>query len=282
MRYRERFLVQPGRRVRLAEIDPEAKSERLAAATAKDETERYRRQLAERQPLLWAEGKRSVLIVLQGLDASGKDGVVNHVLSALNPHGAKVVSFAAPTREEARHDFLWRIHRHAPAKGEIAVFNRSHYEDVLYPRVHKLIGKDECERRFKHIRAFEKTLADAQTLILKFMLHISQEEQLERFAARLDDRHRNWKISESDYAEREFWADYRRAFEAALEATSTKTAPWFVIPADHKWFRNLAVSQIIADAVAALPMAYPPPAVDLRLIRRKYHAARKEEKRARR
>jgi PPK2 family polyphosphate:nucleotide phosphotransferase len=281
MRYREKFLAKPGRPVRLADIDPGFKQNE-SVAPAKDEIERYRQQLAQRQPLLWAEHKRSVLIVLQGLDASGKDGVVNHVLSVLNPHGAKVVSFRAPTAEETDHDFLWRIHPHAPGKGEIAIFNRSHYEDVLYPRAHKLIDKAACEKRYAEIRAFEENLAAANTLILKFLLHISKDEQLARFAARLEDPHRNWKISESDYAERSFWDDYMRAFEEALAATSTPHAPWFVIPANHKWFRNLAVSQIIADAVEELPMSYPKPSVDLALIRRKYHAALKEEKREKR
>ncbi len=279
MRYRERFLVKPGHRVRLADIDPGFKE---AEPAAKDETEQYRQQLAKRQPLLWAAHKHSVLIVLQAVDAGGKDGVVNHVLSVLNPHGAKVVSFRAPTADEADHDFLWRIHPHTPGKGEFAIFNRSHYEDVLYPRVHKLIDKGACETRYARIRAFEENLVDANTLILKFFLHISKEEQLSRFADRLDDPHRNWKISEADYAERAFWDDYMRAFEEALAATSAERAPWFVIPANHKWFRNLAISQIIADAVEALPMSYPKPKVDLAEVRRKYHAAVKEEKRERR
>jgi PPK2 family polyphosphate:nucleotide phosphotransferase len=282
MRYRKRFLVKPGHGPRLAKIDPGDTDEYKSADAAKDETEQYRQLLAKRQPLLWAEHKRSVLIVLQGMDASGKDGVVNNVLSALNPHGATVVSFRAPTAEETDHDFLWRIHRHTPGKGEFAIFNRSHYEDVLFPRAHKLIDKAECEARYARIRAFEEDLTDAGTHILKFMLHISKEEQLQRFAARLDDPHRNWKISEGDYTERAFWDDYMRAFEATLAATSTKTAPWFVIPSDHKWFRNLAISQIIADVVEELPMSYPKPAVDLAAIRRKYHAARKEQKRAKR
>jgi len=281
MRYREQFLVKPGHSVRLGAIDPGFK-EHGSSDEAKDETERYRQQLAQRQPLLWAEHKRSILIVLQGLDAAGKDGVVNNVLSVLNPHGARVVSFRAPTADEADHDFLWRIHPHAPGKGEFAIFNRSHYEDVLYPRVHKLIDKEMCERRFTAIRAFEDELVAANTLVLKFLLHISKDEQLSRFAARLDDPHRNWKISEGDYTERAFWDDYMRAFEEILAATSTAHAPWFVIPANHKWFRNLAVSQIIADAVEALPMSYPKPAVDLALIRRKYHAEVKAEKREKR
>jgi PPK2 family polyphosphate:nucleotide phosphotransferase len=282
MRHRERFLVEPGHRVRLHKIDPGFKGQHESEEDARQETERYRATLARRQPLLWAEHKRSVLIVLQGMDASGKDGVVNHVLSALNPHGAKVVSFGVPTKDEAAHDFLWRIHPHAPGKGEFAIFNRSHYEDVLVPRVHKLIDRKSCEQRYARIRAFEENLADAETLILKFLLHISAEEQLARFAARLEDPHRNWKISESDYAERAHWDRYQRAFEEALAATSTKDAPWFVIPSDHKWFRNLAISQIIADALQDLPMSYPKPAVSLAAIRRKYHAAVKAAKRGRR
>lgn len=278
-RFRDSFLVKPGHKLRLAGIDSRFKGHRKSAAAAKDETEQYRQQLAKRQPLLWAEHKRSVLIVLQAVDAGGKDGTVNHVLNALNPHGCKVVSFKVPTEEEAAHDFLWRIHPHAPGKGEFAIFNRSHYEDVLVTRVHKLIDKAECEARYRAIRAFEELLVRSGTTILKFFLHISKEEQLARFAARLEDPHRNWKISEADYAERTLWDDHMRAAEDALPATSTEGAPWFVIPADHKWFRNLAVSQIIADAVEDLPMSYPKPSVDLAMIRRKYHKAVKEEKR---
>jgi PPK2 family polyphosphate:nucleotide phosphotransferase len=200
------------------------------------------------------------------------DGVVNHVLSVLNPHGAKVCDFRQPTKEEAAHDFLWRVHPHAPARGEITIFNRSHYEDVLVPRVHKLIDKSAWEMRFVRIREFEEGLADNGTKLLKFFLHIGEDEQLRRFAQRLDDPHRNWKISESDYTERAYWDAYMAAYEDAIRRTSTKRAPWFVIPADHKWFRNLAVSQIIVDAMEELDMAYPKPSVDLSDIRRKYHA----------
>jgi PPK2 family polyphosphate:nucleotide phosphotransferase len=206
------------------------------------------------------------------MDAGGKDGVVNHVLSVLNPHGAKVCDFRQPTKEEAAHDFLWRVHPHAPARGEITIFNRSHYEDVLVPRVHKWIDKSAWETRYVRIREFEEGLADNGTKLLKFFLHIGKDEQLRRFAQRLDDPHRNWKISESDYTERAYWDAYMAAYEDAIHITSTKRAPWFVIPADHKWFRNLVVSQIIVDAMEELDMAYPKPSVDLSDIRRKYHA----------
>jgi len=278
MHYREKLLVQPGRRLRLKDVDPSDKGQHESEHTALPEIKQYRNKLTLMQSLLYAEKKRSFLIVLQAMDAGGKDGTVNHVLSALNPQGAKVIGFRQPTPEERAHDFLWRVHPHAPGNGEIAIFNRSHYEDVLVPRVHKVIEKATWEARYQRIRDFEDTLADNGTCILKFFLHISKEEQLARFAARLDDPHRNWKISESDYTERAFWDDYMIAYEDAISSTSTKRAPWFVIPSNHKWFRNLVISQIVADAMEDLHMSYPKPAVDLASIRRKYHAAKDSER----
>ena len=277
MNYGETFRVRPGRKLRLKKIDPAYKGHHEAEATAAVEIEHYRQKMAKMQSLLYAEKKRSVLIVLQALDAGGKDGTVNHVLSVLNPQGARVVGFKQPSAEELAHDFLWRIHPQTPAKGDMAIFNRSHYEDVLVTRVHKLIDKATWEDRYKRIRQFEEGLAANGTHILKFFLHISKEEQLARFALRLEDPRRNWKISESDYAERALWDEYTAAFEDAIAATTTKTAPWFVIPANHKWFRNLAVSQIIADSMEGLHMAYPEPKVDLADIRRKYHAAERAD-----
>jgi PPK2 family polyphosphate:nucleotide phosphotransferase len=234
------------------------------------------------QSLLYAEKKHSVLIVLQAMDAGGKDGTVNHVFTAFNPQGTSVVSFKQPTPIERDHDFLWRVHPHAPSKGGVAIFNRSHYEDVLIVRVHKLVDKATCAARYDLIRAFESGLAESGTTIIKFFLHISKEEQLARFAQRLDDPARNWKISESDYTERALWNDYMAAFEDALAATSTRDAPWYVIPADHKWFRNLAVSRIVADSMEELGMAFPKPTVDLTDIWHKYHAAAAEERRDKR
>jgi len=214
-----------------------------------------------------------MLIVLQGMDAAGKDGTVRHVMGAFNPQGATVTGFNVPTAEERAHDFLWRVHPHAPRKGSIAIFNRSHYEDVLVTRVHKEISAQSREQRYEDIRAFEKLLAQNGTLILKFYLHISKEEQLERFERRLDDRSHNWKISEADYTEREYWDAYMSAYEDALRATSRKHAPWYAIPANQKWFRNLAVSQIVVRTLEDAHLSYPKPTVDLNEIRRKYHAA---------
>ena len=245
--------------------------------TAKEETEHFLKKLTRQQALLYAEHKHSVLIVLQAMDAGGKDGTIKHVFSSVNPQGVSVVSFKQPTPVELAHDFLWRVHPHAPGRGEIAIFNRSHYEDVLVTRVHKLIDKATWTRRYQYICDFEALLAESGATVLKFFLHISRDEQLARFAQRLDDPARNWKISESDYSERELWDDYIEAFEDAMRATSTDAAPWYVIPSNHKWFRNLAVSQIIADAMADLGLAFPPPSVNLADIRRKYHAAVEED-----
>ncbi len=278
MDYRKEFRVEPDTKVKLKKLDPAYTGKHELQDEAKKETEAYLRKLFEQQILLYAEHKHSILVVLQALDAGGKDGTIKHVFTALNPQGTFVTSFKQPTPAELAHDFLWRVHPHAPAKGEIAIFNRSHYEDVLVPWVHKLISKDTWTKRCQQIRDFEALLSENGTAILKFFLHTSKEEQLARFAQRLDDPKRNWKISESDYAERLLWDDYIEAFEDGIRATSTKEAPWYVIPADHKWFRNLAVSQIMADTMEDLKLSFPPPSVDLAVIRRKYHAALKKEK----
>jgi PPK2 family polyphosphate:nucleotide phosphotransferase len=278
MDYRKKFVVGPGDKPKLNKLDPGYKGKHESESEAKDEIETYRDKLTRQQLLLYAEHKHSILVVLQAPDAGGKDGTINHVFSCLNPQGASVAGFKVPTAAELAHDFLWRIHPHAPARGEIAIFNRSHYEDVLVTRVHKQIDKATCAERYKRIRDFEALLADNGTTILKFFLHISKEEQLARFAERLDDPLRNWKISDSDYTERALWEDYVEAFEDAIRATSTREAPWYVIPSNHKWFRNLAVSQIMAETMADLRLAFPPPSVNLADIRRKYHAAVKAEK----
>jgi PPK2 family polyphosphate:nucleotide phosphotransferase len=276
--YRKQFRVKPGEKLRLNKLDPAYKDKHESEAEAKEETEHFLKKLTRQQALLSAEHKHSVLIVLQAMDAGGKDGTIKHVFSGVNPQGVGVASFKQPTAVELAHDFLWRVHAQTPRGGEIVIFNRSHYEDVLVTRVHKLIDKATCARRYEHICDFEALLAESGTTILKFFLHISKEEQLARFAQRLDDPARNWKISESDYSERQFWDDYIDAFEDAIRATSTDAAPWYVIPSNHKWFRNLAVSQIIADSMADLGLAFPAPSVNLAEIRRKYHAALKEGK----
>ena len=273
MDYRKKLLVDPDHPIRLRHVDPAYKGEHESEEKAKEETEHFRAKLSHQQALMYAERKHAVLVVLQAMDAGGKDGTVNHVFSALNPQGTSVVGFKQPTPVERAHDFLWRVHPHVPALGDVAIFNRSHYEDVLVTRVHKLIDKETCVERYKHIRHFEALLAASGTKVLKFFLHISEQEQLARFAQRLEDPGRNWKISEADYAERKLWDDYIDAFDDAINATSTHEAPWYVIPANHKWFRNLAVSQIMADTMAELGMAFPQPSVDLNEIRQKYHEA---------
>jgi PPK2 family polyphosphate:nucleotide phosphotransferase len=278
MDYRKRFFVDPADKLRLNERDPGYRGEHETADSAKRETEHYRVKLAHLQALLYAERRHSLLIVLQAPDAGGKDGTVSHVFTALNPQGTRVTSFKEPTPEERAHDFLWRVHPHAPGRGEVAIFNRSHYEDVLVPRAHKEIDKATWTNRYRRIREFELGLADIGTTIVKFFLHISKEEQLMRFAERLEDPQRNWKISESDYTERALWDDYVAAFEEAISATSTRAAPWYVIPSNHKWFRNLAVSQIMADAIEDLGLTCPKPSVDLDEIRRRYHKAEREAK----
>lgn len=276
MDYRKTFRVKPGQKLRLGKIDPAYTGKHESEAAAKEETERYLKKLAHQQALLYAENKHSILVVLQAMDAGGKDGTISHVFSGVNPQGVRVARYNQPTAVESAHDFLWRIHPHAPANGEIAIFNRSHYEGVLVERVHKLVDKATWMGRYRHIRDFEALLADKKTTIIKFFLHISKDEQLARFAQRLDDPTRNWKISESDYSERNLWDAYTEAYQDAIQETSVADAPWYVIPSNHKWFRNLAVSQIMADTMADLDLAFPPPSVNLADIRRKYHAAVRE------
>ncbi len=273
MRYMDRFRVEGGKRVELSKIDPAFKDRHTDKESANAEIAAHAGRLRELQYLVYAEDRRSVLICLQALDAGGKDGTINHVLGAMNPQGTRVHAFKVPSREEAAHDFLWRAHRHAPARGEIVVFNRSHYEDVLVVRVHDLVPEHVWSKRYDAINDFERQLEESGTHILKFFLHISEHEQLERFKQRLEDPSRWWKISESDYSERALWPAYMEAYEEALSRTSTAHAPWYVIPADHKWFRNLAVSRIVVETLESLGMKTPQPTVDIDEIRRKYHAA---------
>jgi PPK2 family polyphosphate:nucleotide phosphotransferase len=275
MNYLERFRVRPGTRVKLKEIDPAFKDRHENHNAATEEIEGYQKRLRELQELLYAERRRSLLVCLQAMDTGGKDGTINHVMSAMNPQGCRVAAFRQPSAEEAAHDFLWRVHRVAPARGEIAIFNRSHYEDVLIVRVHHLVPEQVWSRRYERINAFEKGLVEHDTHLLKFYLHISKEEQLKRFKDRLDNPVKQWKISEADYKERSFWDDYMAAYEDALSRCSTEHAPWYVIPADHKWFRNLAVARIVVEHMEGLQMSYPKPTVDLKQIRSEYHAAKK-------
>jgi PPK2 family polyphosphate:nucleotide phosphotransferase len=273
MDYRKKLAVRPGAKVRLKAIDPAFHGTHESEESARTELAREVARLTELQYRLYAERRHALLVVLQGIDAAGKDGTVWHVMSAMNPQGASVTGFKVPTPIEHDHDFLWRIHQHTPGLGQVAVFNRSHYEDVLVARVHNLVPKAVWSKRYDQINAFEELLAASGTTIVKFFLYISPEEQLERFKQRLDDPQRQWKISDSDYKERAFWGDYIKAYEAMLERCSTETAPWYVIPSNHKWFRNLAVSRILADTLQDMKMKLPQPTVDLAAIRKEYHAA---------
>ena len=273
MNFRKALCVKPGRKLRLADVAPDFHGQYMSEDDAKDELDRAKAKLTAMQRLFYGDRSRALLIVLQGIDGAGKDGTCWHVISAMDPQGVKVQGFKQPTPEERAHDFLWRVHPHAPAKGEVAVFNRSHYEDILVARVHKLVPKSVWRARYDFINQWEKLLHEANdTTILKFFLYISKDEQLARFKERLDDPGRQWKISASDYKERDYWDDYIDAFEDALTNCSKKHAPWYVIPSNHKWFRNLAVSKIIADCIEDMNLKLPKPTVDLAKIRQLYHA----------
>lgn len=274
MNYLQKFKVEPGNKVRLKKIDPSFKGGHESHKAASGEIAHYQEELRRLQDLLYAERRHSLLICLQALDTGGKDGAINHVLGAMNPQGCRVAAFKQPSAEELAHDFLWRAHKAAPARGEVVIFNRSHYEDVLVVRVHSLVPKEIWSRRYDQINDFEKTLVANGTHILKFFLHISKQEQLKRFKERLDDPAKRWKISEADYKERGFWGDYTAAYEDALSRCSTEHAPWFIIPSNHKWFRNLAIARIVVEHLQSLRMKYPKQTVDIEHIRREYHAAR--------
>lgn len=275
MGLRRKLKVEPGTRPSLSNIATDFQGDFDSEKAARKQLSEYSRRLGDLQQKLYGEGRHALLIVLQGMDAAGKDGTCWHVLSAMNPLGTVVKSFKQPTAEELRHDFLWRIHAHTPGRGEIAVFNRSHYEDVLVVRVHDLVPEAVWSRRYDMINAFEEALAAQGTTILKFFLHISPAEQLRRFEQRLDDPARHWKISEADYSERAHWDAYQTAYEDALEKCSTDHAPWYVIPSDRKWFRNLAISHIVSKTLDGLDMKLPAPSVDMDKIRALYHEAAK-------
>ncbi|MGH7984392.1 MAG: polyphosphate kinase 2 family protein [Candidatus Udaeobacter sp.] len=277
--YLKELIVKPASKVRLKHFDPGYHGKHESRKSALPEIQEYVQKMEQLQYLMYAERKHSLLIVLQGLDAAGKDGVVRHILTGMNPSGCIEANFKQPTAKELAHDFLWRVHPHVPAKGSVSIFNRSHYEDVLVARVHGLVSEKVWSKRYDQINDFEKLIAtENNTTVLKFFLHISKQEQLARFKRRLDDPARQWKISESDYKEREYWPDYTKAFEDVLTKTSTERAPWFVIPSNHKWFRDLAVSQIIARAMEDMDMQMPKPTVNLAKIRRDYPQAADDEK----
>lgn len=262
MNLAKELAVRPGKKVRLSDFDPDETFGYSKDAEVKKLLDKTLGRLDELQSLLYAENKRGLLILLQGMDAAGKDGTIRHVMSGVNPQGCGVTSFKVPSHEEAEHDFLWRAHLAAPERGQIEIFNRSHYEDVLVVRVHKLVPEEVWKKRYAQINVFEELLADNNITVLKFFLHISKEEQKRRFQVRLDDASHQWKLSPADFAERKFWDDYVEAYEEALTKCSTQDAPWYVIPANHKWFRNLAVSRIIVRTLEGFKMKYPKPSFD--------------------
>lgn len=250
--------VKPNQRVKLAEIDPE-ESDGLDKRTAKEVLANNIKRLAELQEVLYAEGKHALLLVLQAMDAGGKDGTIRSIMSGINPQGVSVTSFKAPTAEELAHDFLWRIHKAVPPRGMIGLFNRSHYEDVLIVRVKKLVPPRVWQARYDHINHFEQLLVDSGVTILKFYLHISKEEQRERLQARLDQPNKRWKFNPIDLGERERWDDYQQAFEDVFEKCSPKIAPWYIVPANKKWYRNVVISETIIKTLEGLDMKYPEP-----------------------
>ncbi|MFL5771449.1 MAG: polyphosphate kinase 2 family protein [Chloroflexota bacterium] len=259
---RSALRVAPDSRVDLSKVDPSATHGR-AKDTADAELADGLARLGDLQDRLWAEGRHRILVVLQGIDAAGKDGTIRHVMSAFNPQGCAVTSFKVPSANELAHDYLWRVHRAVPGNGEIAVFNRSHYEDVLVVRVHGIVPRAVWKRRYDQINAFEQLLTEEGTTILKFFLYIDRDEQRERFQARLDDPTKRWKFRLGDLDERKHWPEYIAAYEEVLRRCSTDDAPWYVIPSNRKWFRNLAVASILADTIAELKPRYPAPEENL-------------------
>lgn len=258
----ERYLVGPGQPAALANRDPNDSGPFEPGGATKKRAKKLlakqRKRLAELQNLLYADGRFALLLVLQTVDTGGKDGTIRRVLSGVNPQGVRVTSFKAPTTQELAHDFLWRIHRHTPARGMIAVFNRSHYEDVLAVRVKKLAPDAVWQERFELIRDFERNLVAANTVIVKVFLHISKDEQKQRLQARLDDPSKHWKFNPGDLADRALWDETLTAYEDALDRCSTTEAPWLVVPGNRKWYRNLVVAKVLVDALERLPLRYPP------------------------
>lgn len=247
----------PGKPLRLADFDP-AYTGNIAKKKALKELDENSAALADLGYRLYAENRRSLLLVLQGMDTSGKDGTIRHVMRGFNPQSCQVTSFKQPSIEEIEHDFLWRIVRAMPRKGNIGIFNRSHYEDVLVVRVHDLVPKAEWKTRYERINAFEKLASDSGARLVKVFLHIGKDEQRRRLQSRLDDPQKNWKFSHADIEERAFWNRYQRAYDAALTRCNTKYAPWYIVPANHKWYRNLMVSRILRQTLEEMDPQFPP------------------------
>ena len=258
------YRVKPGQKVDLSDFDPsDASGFKGGKKDAQDEQLNLTRQLITLQELLYAEHRHKVLIVLQAMDTGGKDGTISHVFEGVNPQGVRVAGFKVPTPIEMDHDYLWRIHQQMPGKGEIVIFNRSHYEDVLIVRVHELIPPEVWKQRYEQINAFEKMLSEEGTTILKFFLNISPEEQKQRLIDRLKDETKQWKFNPGDLKERQLWKKYMQAYEDVLSRTSTDYAPWYIVPGNRKWYRDWVVTTTIIDALKDLDMKYPTPGFDV-------------------
>ncbi len=261
------FRVKPGTEVKLAKYDSGETLGWKKGAKAGASMDKAVEKIDALQYRLYAEHKHALLIVLQGRDAAGKDGTIRHVMAGINPQGCRVTNFKEPSTEEKAHDFLWRVHAAVPRIGDFGIFNRSHYEDVLVARVHNLVPKPVWSRRYRQINDFEAALDENHIRIVKFFLHISKDEQKKRFLQRLDDPAKQWKLSEADFNERKYWDDYTQAYEAALMRCSTNVAPWFIIPADKRWFRNLAISHILLETLEDMKLKFPPPSINTRHLK---------------
>lgn len=257
------FTLPPGSKFRFKEFDPGWTGTFKSKGEARKQTKQNLERLNELQEMLYAQNKYALLIVLQGMDTAGKDGAIKHVMGAFNPQGVQVTSFKVPTEEEYAHDFLWRVHKATPRRRMVGIFNRSHYEDVLAARVLQIVPEGVWSRRYAHINDFERLLADNGVSIAKFYLHISREEQAERLRARQQTPSKQWKFSPGDLEQRKLWDDYIAAFEDALTKCNTKCAPWYVIPANRKWYRNLAISEILVQTMAKMDLRYPDPVPDI-------------------
>jgi PPK2 family polyphosphate:nucleotide phosphotransferase len=258
----QKLTPKPGSKVKLKDYDPNDHAD-YDKATAKAETLHLQEKIQDLQEKLYAEGKQSLLIVLQAMDTGGKDGAIKKVFEGINPQGVRVTAFKAPTLEELSHDFLWRVHQHVPPKGYIGIFNRSHYEDVLVVRVSNLVPQEVWEKRYDHINDFERRLTDSGTRIVKFYLHISKDEQKERLQARLDDPAKHWKFSTGDLPVRQQWDEYMTAYEAVFERCNTDYAPWHIVPANHKWYRDWVLTKAIVDTLEDMKPQYPQPETGL-------------------
>jgi PPK2 family polyphosphate:nucleotide phosphotransferase len=260
----KQYLIKPDTKINLAKWDPNEKGDPEGGKEmALVQIQKLNKKLDALQELLYAEHKHKVLVVIQAMDTGGKDGTIRHVFEGVNPSGVRVASFKPPTAQELDHDYLWRVHKEVPGNGEMVIFNRSHYEEVLVVRVHELVPTETWKKRFDQINDFERMLSENGTTILKFYLHIDLDEQKERLQARLDDPTKRWKFNRGDLVERKLWSNYMQAYEDVLSKTSTEYAPWYVIPANHKWYRDLLISSVLVDTLENLHMEYPKPEENL-------------------